>query len=286
VSEFSEYVTEGMSAENAIANLKKEINELEQSGRDENDKHTQEIKSLNEKISSMIDATVKGPKLVVDGLEREVDKGIASESMILYKDRPYYSEGLVNPALAGVFSYAADKETIFYNSNGQVSQEETKVNLFELEDKVLYDGIRMEKLLPTDGKFFSIGGEKYNEGFALVNSFNINHMMHEFLDEKRFYSWDLERGPEDREGYALFNLNSKYTTLSFDVGRETSDGEKQDASLKVYLDGVLTGSEYSLSANETIKHIDIPLNSAKSLKISLSGGNAVRYAFVNCVLTR
>ena len=84
------------------------------------------------------------------------------------------------------------------------------------------------------------------------------------------------------DGYALFDLQGKYSKISFDVGR-TNEYEKQDVSLKVYLDNEYV-EEYSLNAESPPITLEINLNYANSLKLEITGGSRVKYGFANVIL--
>ncbi len=70
-------------------------------------------------------------------------------------------------------------------------------------------------------------------------------------------------------GYALFNLNGQYNTLSFDVGH--IDGETMaDKVLNIYLDGELSFS-VDLTGEMLPTHYEVPLHNALQMKIELGG---------------
>lgn len=72
------------------------------------------------------------------------------------------------------------------------------------------------------------------------------------------------------EGYALFNLNGQYDTLSFDVGH-IDGADMCDASLNVYLDGTLAFS-LDLTGEMMVQHYDISLHGALQMKIEMADG--------------
>lgn len=66
-------------------------------------------------------------------------------------------------------------------------------------------------------------------------------------------------------GYALFNLNGKYDTLSFDLGHV--DGTNGlDGQYNIYLDGVLVFSA-EVDTEMMPEHYTVPLNGAIQMKI-------------------
>lgn len=71
----------------------------------------------------------------------------------------------------------------------------------------------------------------------------------------------------DGTGYATYNLNGKYQSLSFDAG--VIDGARpHDVTLNIYLDGSLSFSA-DLSYEDLPKHFDVPLYGALQMKIEL-----------------
>lgn len=72
------------------------------------------------------------------------------------------------------------------------------------------------------------------------------------------------------DGWALFNLNGQYSTLSFDVGHIDGQGMHQ-GSLNIYLDDALAFS-MDLDPEAMPKHIEVPLHYALQMKIELDSG--------------
>ena len=134
--------------------------------------------------------------------------------------------------------------------------ENKPVDLFDTE--VLYDGTVFWKVLASDESTFSMGSKTYSEGFMIG------------CDHSLFGEGD---------GYALFDLQGKYSAIIFDVGR-TNEYEKQDVTLQVFLDDKLV-EEYSLNAELPPKTMTINLKKAKSMKLRITGGSRVKYGFAN-----
>ena len=89
-------------------------------------------------------------------------------------------------------------------------------------------------------------------------------------------------------GYALFNLDGNYSTLSFDLGHIDST-HLTDAQICIYLDGELS-QVIDASAESMVTHFDIPLHNALQLKIALDGTGwsayvNPHYGFANCELS-
>lgn len=137
---------------------------------------------------------------------------------------------------------------------------ETKIDLFNTN--VLYDGVCYGTYLPSEENTFSMGSTAYNKGFVI------------FDDHSLFGEGD---------GYALFDLQGKYSRMTFDVGR-TNEYEKQDVILKVYLNGEYS-EEYSLNGQSPPIFLEINLNYANNLKLEITGRSRVKYGFTNVILS-
>ena len=107
-----------------------------------------------------------------------------------------------------------------------------------------------------------MGSSTYNKGFVIYD------------DHSLFGEGD---------GYALFDLQGKYSKISFDVGR-TNEYNKDDVRLKVYLNNEYV-EEYFLNAESPPVPLEINLNYANNLKLEITGGGKVIYGFANVVLS-
>lgn len=252
MSERFDSVDKGMSFEQALEAVYKE-----------NKSKDKQIGQLNKqnaefqnKISSTPNFKFENTALISDGLKIQET---VNKSIIVVDNNNYYSEGLLNLILKNKLSYDPNQNAVFYNPKGKKVASETKVDLFDTE--VLYDGSCYEEYLSTDGKTFSMGGNTYNKGFVIYD------------DHSLFGEGD---------GYALFDLQGKYSKMTFNVGR-TNDYEKEDVILKVYLNDEYK-EEYSLSAQSPPVQLKIDLNYANSMKLEITGGGRVMYGFTNVVL--
>ena len=68
------------------------------------------------------------------------------------------------------------------------------------------------------------------------------------------------------EGYALFNLNASYNSLSFDVGNIDDRGVAKGQIIEIYLDDRLVWS-HELNPEEMPTHHEVDLSGAKQMKI-------------------
>jgi hypothetical protein len=107
-----------------------------------------------------------------------------------------------------------------------------------------------------DNKFFVMSGKKYTNGFV------------------------LNPGPnEPYRAEALFNLDSKYKSVSFKVGH-VDDSPEINVTMNVYLDGVIAYTK-DLKYDDVAQNVTIPLNNALQMKIELTfyGTNNTLYGF-------
>ncbi len=89
----------------------------------------------------------------------------------------------------------------------------------------------------SDGKTFKMDGKSYSDGIH----FNFG------------------------EGYALFNLDGRYRTLSVDIGHYDDD-VSWDKNVSFIVDGK-TVKTITIEAEQLVKHVTIPLNYGLQMKI-------------------
>lgn len=234
-----------------------------QTAYEESKQKDEEISILKQKntefeneMSSTPNFEFKNPILIADGLK--VQDGV-NKSVLVIDNNNYYSEDILNLVLENVLSYDASQNTVFYNATGEKVSSETKIDLFDTN--VLYEGTCYNTFLPKDGKTFLMGSNTYNKGFVIYD------------DHSLFGEGD---------GYALFDLQGKYSKMTFEVGR-TNEYEKQDVVLKVYLNDEYV-EEYPLNAQSPPVQLEIGLNYANNMKLEITGGSRVKYGFANVIL--
>ena len=103
-----------------------------------------------------------------------------------------------------------------------------------------------------------MGSKTYNNGFVMYDAHSL-----------------FGKG----DGYTLFDLGGECSKISFSVGR-TNEYEKQDVTLKVYLNGEYI-EEYSLNAQSPPMYLEIDLAYANDLKLEITGGSRVKYGFAD-----
>lgn len=100
----------------------------------------------------------------------------------------------------------------------------------------VYDGSDLKK-------FFSVSGVKYTEGVALKSS--------------------------GAEGYAVWNTNMQYSTMSFTIGHLDNESyANADTTLTIYLNNSISQS-YDLKHDSPSQQITVSLNNAANVKLSI-----------------
>ena len=223
---------------------------------DENDalkKENAKLKKENDGYEKKDMAVLSKATVIIDGLKKsEIEKGLAK-----INNQYYFHNGIIE-SITGK-SVSVDGENILYGNdskNGAI-----KVKFSEISD-ILYNGKVYRKVTPADKKM-RVAGKEYDSGLTIGCDYSILG---------------------DGDGYALFNLESQYQKMEFDVGK-TDENEIQDVTLAIYVDknDPIT---YNLSAENPSEHISINLNNAKTLKIQITEGTRVVYGFFNIVLTK
>lgn len=100
--------------------------------------------------------------------------------------------------------------------------------------------------LSTSGKSFSMAGEKYSDGLTFSSS--------------------------SSSSFALFNLNSKFSTIECIIGH--TDYEQEDKSVSFIVDGRIV-KEIALEAECLPKTVSIPVNYGLQLKIITNSSRAI-----------
>lgn len=108
---------------------------------------------------------------------------------------------------------------------------------------------------PSEG-YVTMAGRKYSNSFWLGRD-----------------SWNPSGG------WALFNLDGAYNTLSFDVGHIDGRG-MADSELSIYLDGELAFNT-KLTGRMLVAHYDVPLRGALQMEIRTGNSAGGYYGLTN-----
>lgn len=221
----------------------------------ERDKLEEDVLNLEKAYENRDYAEISHAKLVINGLE---NSSILNKSVAIINGKEYYDSNVIGSITGLQPSYEKTDKIIYWG-------EQKRINSFAFSDvsDILYNGQVFWKYTLSEGDSFSVAGKEYSVGFVIG------------CDRSLFGEGD---------GYALFDLENKYSEMSFDVGK-TDDYEIQDVTLKIFLDGEET-EQYELSGESSSTHLTVELNYAKDLKIQIIGGSRVKYGFYNIVPSR
>ncbi len=111
----------------------------------------------------------------------------------------------------------------------------------------------------VDGETVSLSGKAYTNGFSLGGG----------------SSWESNE-------YALFNIDRKYSTLSFSVGHQDKT-EMVDTTIKLYCDGVLK-KEFPITSDSLPIKISLDVTGVSQVKIVADVSRDTRYGFVNVIV--
>ncbi|MGN0538994.1 MAG: NPCBM/NEW2 domain-containing protein [Candidatus Fimenecus sp.] len=107
----------------------------------------------------------------------------------------------------------------------------------------------------VNGEKFSMGGTEYTNGFTLST---------------------------DNSGYTIFNLNSNYSTVSFNLGHVDGSG-MNTSTVKIYCDEVLK-EEYVIESGSLPKRITLDVTGVKQFKITVDNYYDAAYGFGNVIV--
>lgn len=140
------------------------------------------------------------------------------------------------------------QESIASNRQASLETEEKNKNFFE----TIYDGDGYEKYNSSNNTGeLKIGGKGYTDALELWGG----------------------------TPFALFNLDGKYQTIKFDIGR-VDDSQIVDVTLRIYLNDSKSG-EYTINAETPLTPIQVQVAGATTMKIELSGDGYKQYGLVN-----
>ena len=83
-------------------------------------------------------------------------------------------------------------------------------------------------------------------------------------------------------GHALFRLDGKYKTLSFEIGRLDTRSSR-DVTMNIYLDGELA-KRMQLKGDDLPQKVSVDLKYALQMKIELTDNTGTAYGLVNAII--
>lgn len=183
-----------------------------------------------------IDVTYRDIKVYKDGVLTNLVDGNGT------KVEPFIYNGTTYLPVRGACQLAGmDVEWDGKTSSVYLWDEISAGETYFIEKCPPYDTSGCSTYLATEGDSFSMAGEKYSNGLAF-NPY-----------------WD--------EGYALFNLNARYSTLEFTIGH--TDSEQDEKSVSFIVDGKVIKTVV-LEPECLPKKVTVPLGHGLQLKIQAS----------------
>lgn len=196
--------------------------------------------------SEFIEAVYNDIKIYVDGIlinPKDPD-GNAVEPFI-YNGTTYLPVRAVGEAVGKQVSWDGATNSVYLGEvPGQVTYLTDVLEAYSSEGYTKY----------TNGENFNMGGTKYTNGFILEGYNGIVI------------------------GEAIFNLNGKYKSITFDVGH-VDGSDQRDASFQIYVDDKLI-DEYTVGYGDLPQKITIPLNYALKLQFIRTNCSGIHVASV------
>lgn len=195
-----------------------------------------------------IEANYMDIKLVVDGVPvTPKDASGKAVEPFVYEGTTYLPVRAVGEALGKDVKWDGETKTVY------VGEIPGKIN-YLVDVCPPYEKRNYKEYHSAKAEFFKMGGKEYSNGFR------------------------LERG-----GYALINLDGKYSNLTFMAGH-VDETAMCDCTLEVYLDGEFSQS-IELKAEDSVKSFSIPLKNALTVKFALkNSSNYLFYGFAEAIL--
>lgn len=242
---------ENMTYQERIEELTQKLDEAEANNNILSD-NVDALQAENSQLGEKPTVTFYTPEYVRNGLQINAD---GSDSIAVINSRAYVAADMLDALVDWPTNYDKDNNVLTLGD-----EDETITKIDVLDTDILYGGDWMTKYLPSEGKSFAMGGNTYTKGFTI--------------------DWS---GWVENTGDALFNLEGKYSSISFDIGRLDTVGAG-DVTMKIYINDELTET-YDILSSTPVKTYNITLNYAQSLKIELNG-EGDGYGFANVILNK
>lgn len=199
---------------------------------DSTDDYSEKIKYLQDGLSVVKDNNRLSNRLTA--VTKDYAEKICEKADALVTEKKYDDAiNVIDEALKTV----PDNATLV-SKKEEIENKMPKKFLYECKP---YESSSYEEFI--NGRTFAMASEDYTDGFKIKYN----------------------------NGYGLWNINSKYTHLEFDVGH--IDGTyMKNAVVEIYLDGVLYKS-IEIKADGLPQHISLDLTDVKQLKIKMTGGS-------------
>lgn len=223
--------------------LKENIGKLQK----ENIYLNQENEKLNKKVANrQVNVQYIGSSFIINGIKKNID---SIRPIAIIGDKIYLSKDSVEKIF--------NEEISIDPQNGLTTIGSNKDNITSLMDICPPYQYHYGKKY-SENEYFSMSGHKYNNGFIL----------------RAGHVW---------KGFALINLQNKYSSITFEVGHiDETDMFNKGPKLYAFVDGKAILEKY-IAEDRIAQKITIPLNYASELKLQVIDGGG-DYGFANLLL--
>ncbi len=201
----------------------------------------------------MVEALYNNIKIYVDGVKiQPKDATGKTVEPFIYNGTTYLPVRAVGEALGKTVTWDGETQSVYLGEKPGDAQ-------YLMDVCPPYQGHHLEEYPQSSGDFFMMGGKQYSNGFA------ITHTM---------------------DGFALINLDGKYSTMELDIGyipRSYSAASYSEYTVSFIVDGK-TVKTYNLDAYTMPQKITVPLNNGLQLKICTSDNFDYGTGFANIIL--
>lgn len=228
---------------------------------------------------------VAGSKGTVTYYQQKINNSVSSQTDITINNDDTWSDTIGKL----MEEYTTTKNTVISLTAENVSLKTDNEKLLAERESLQAANLELQKKIDNQKNAKSIsaanqtayeGNDEYQDfmtlckpyqrhRFDIKDSLSINGKQYSGFSMYDIYS----------DSYAYFNLEGKYTKLSFDMGVTDNSDPNTIGKLIITLDGnVLTTCE--ANGNELLKHFEVELNNANQLKLEFTNTSTV-YGLVN-----
>lgn len=201
--------------------------------------------------SELIEAIYSNIKIYVDGVK--IDPTDAAGNVVepfIYNGTTYLPVRAIGNAIGKTVSWDGATQSVYLGEKpGDVQ--------YLMEVCPPYRTQQYDEFTLSNGKTFSMSGTKYTNGFFISNNWGTG-------------------------GYAIFNLNGKYDSITLDLGPVDGHGGN-DSEVKFFVDDKLVKS-YTINEQDMSKRVTISLKKGMQLKIEKLTHYGVTIGFGNIVV--
>ena len=202
--------------------------------------------------TEMIEALYNNIKIYVDGVKIEPKDATGKVvEPFIYNGTTYLPVRAIGEAIGKEVCWEGSSHSVYI---GKMPGKET----FLMDVCPPYQGYHLKEYPASQGDFFTMGGKKYSNGFAITHT---------------------------QDGFALINLDGKYSSMELDLGYipRSYSGSYDEYSVSFIVDGK-TVKTYELDGYAMPQRVTIPLNYGLQLKVCTSDNLDCGTGFANIIL--